>query len=201
LVDRLAACAAGELVRSAAEAGGRVERYTHFVAASAGSSGADLTFADDGTATLVYKSGWMGSGRREFRFRFQVKRFSDRYGLLFLTRAERVDQPQEWSAAELNEAACGFHEDDERMLYWGVAYEFLRLAGGEEHVPNDPHLMDFPNTAWNPRMDLILFARVPAESFAEGRMDPELATALASLDKLKLGRAVDAEPGAAPDRC
>src|SRR5262249_15784165 len=138
------------------------------------------------TATLVYQSGWMGSGKREFRFYFRVKRFSDRYGLLFLTGAKRIDQAQEWSVAEVNEAVCGFHDDDERMLYWGVAYEFLQLTGGEEHVPNDPHLMDFPNTTWNPRMDLILFARVSMESFAEGGVDPELAAALASLDKLKL---------------
>jgi hypothetical protein len=171
-----------------------VERYTHFVAASGGSNGTDLSFADDGTATLLYRSGWMGSGKREFRFRFRVKRFSDRYGLLFLTRAERVDQPREWSAAEINEAACGFHEDDKRMLYWGVAYEFLRLTGGEDHVPNDPHLLDFPNAAWNPRMDLILFARVPAESFEEGGVDPELAAALVSLDKLKFGQTAEAEP-------
>ncbi|MBN9517039.1 hypothetical protein J0H58_00745 [bacterium] len=171
------------------------ERYSHFVWASGGSNGADLSFADDGTAVLDYRSGWMGSSKREFRLRFRVKRFSDRYGLLALTEAERLDTPQRWSATELNEAACGFHEDDERMLLWGVAYEFLRLDGGEGHVPNDPHLMDFPNAGWNPRMDLVLFARVPAESLAEGGVDTELSAVLAGIDKLKLGRVAAAAPG------
>ena len=176
------------------------ERYTHFVWASGGSNGADLDFADDGTAVLNYRTGWMGSGKREFRLRFRVKRFSDRYGLLALTEVERLDTPQRWSAAEVNEAACGFNEDDERMLFWGVAYEFLRLDGGEGHVPNDPHLMDFPNAGWNPRMELVLFARVSAESLTEGGVDQELAAVLAGIDRLKFGRATDAEPGAASDR-
>lgn len=167
------------------------EHYTHYVAASGGSNGAELTFADDDTAVIRYRSGWMGSGRQEFRFRFRVKRFSDRYGLLFLTAVDRVDQSRSWSAAEINEATCGFHEDDERMIFWGVAYEFLRLHGGEEHVPNDPHLMDFPNSAWNPRMDLILFARVLSDAFVEGGVDTELAGALVALDKLKFARATE----------
>jgi hypothetical protein len=171
------------------------ERYSHFVWASGGSNGADLSFADDGTAVLDYRSGWMGSGKREFRLRFRVKRFSDRYGLLALTEAERLDEPQRWSAAEINEAACGFHEDDERMLFWGVAYEFLRLDGGEGHVPNDPHLMDFPNAGWNPRMDLVLFSRVPAESFAEGGVDAELSRVRAVLESWMAGSAPDAAPG------
>ncbi len=74
------------------------------------------------------------------------------------------------------------------MFFWGVAYEFLRLDGGEEHIPNDPHLMDFPNSTWNPRMDLILFARVTADTYSEGGVDANLAAALIALDKLKFGR-------------
>ena len=85
------------------------------------------------------------------------------------------------------------------MLYWGVAYEFLRLAGGESHIPNDPHLMDFKpmfnSAGWNDRMDLILFARIPESAFAEGAIDPEIAGALCALDRLKLEREAEAEPG------
>ncbi len=164
------------------------EQYSHYIYASGGSNGADLSFADDGTATLMYRSAWMGSGIREFKLRFRVKQFSDRYGLLVLTEVERLDAPFHASAAEINETACGFHDEDERMDYWGTAYEFLRLDESEEHVPNDPHLMDFPNAGWNRRMDLILFARGPV-NVGEGRsLDPELAGVLLALDKLKLTR-------------
>lgn len=163
------------------------ERYSHFVWASGGSNAATLVF-DGGTATATYQSTWMGSGKREFRFAFGVKRFSDRYGLLSLTEIERVDIPARVTAAELNEAVCGFHEDDERMRYWGIGYEYLRLDGGDEHVPNDPHLMDFPNAGWNRRMDLILFARFNPDMLTEGGVDPDLAGALLALDKLKLER-------------
>ena len=43
-------------------------------------------------------------------------------------------------------------------------------------------------------------AGVPVDSLAEGGVDAELSAVLAGIDKLKLGRAQDAAPGAAPDR-
>jgi hypothetical protein len=147
------------------------ERYTHFIWASGGSNGAELAFNGE-TATVAFRSAWMGSGKREFRFSFRVKRFSERYGLLALTELERLDRPQKLTAAEINEVACGFHEDDERMLFWGVGYEYLKVDGGEDHIPNDPHLLDFFNAGWNRRMDLILFARFSAEGLAEVHVDP-----------------------------
>jgi hypothetical protein len=120
--------------------------------------------------------------------RFRVKRFSDRYGLLSLTEVERLDSPQKLTAAEINEALSGFHEEDgERALCWGVGYEYLRLEGGEDHIPNDPNLWEVPSHG-NARMDLILLARMSAPALAEGRIDPEIATALMSLDRMKFER-------------
>lgn len=161
------------------------EQYTHFVSASGGSNRATLIFAADDTATIDYRSAWMGSGRRELRMRFRVKRFSDRYGLLCLTEVERLDLPSKLSAAEINEAICGL-EEEERMMYRGVAYEFLRLTGGEPHIPNDPHLMDMGSTGWNERMDLLLIARIAEREYGESGIDPEIIKALCALDKLKL---------------
>lgn len=173
----------------------KVERYTHWVYASGGSTGAELDFHADGSAAVHYRYACMIAGKREFRMRFQVVPFSERYGLLCLTEVERLDNQRKLTAAEINEAVVGFHEDEERMQYWGVAYEFLRLAGGEEHVPNDPHLMDFKplfnSAGWNDRMDLILFARFPESAFQECAIDPEIAGALCALDRLKLERKPD----------
>jgi hypothetical protein len=165
------------------------EHYEHLVSASGGSNRATLTFAADGTATIESRSSWMGAGKREFRMQFRVVRRSERYGLLCLTEIERLDEPLKVDAAEINEAVCGFDDDDqERVTYWGVAYEYLRLPGGEAHIPNDPHLMDMGSTTWNERMDLILIARVAEREYAEREIDPEIVKALCALDKLKLSR-------------
>jgi hypothetical protein len=176
------------------------ERYTHFVYASGGSDGAKLVFGEDESATIDYRSAWMGSGKRQFRMTFRVKRFSGQYGLLYLTEVERLDLPLKLSDVEINEAVCGFCEDDERMLYWGVAYEYLRLPAGEAHIPNDPHLMDFKplfnSTGWNERMDLILFGRILESAFAESGIDQAIADALCALDRLKFERTTDASPDA-----
>jgi hypothetical protein len=86
------------------------------------------------------------------------------------------------------------------MLYWGVGYEYLKLDGGEIHIPNDPHLLDFFNAGWNRRMDLILIARFSAEGLAGIGLDREMAAVLAALDKLKFQSDTDAEASAVVNR-
>jgi hypothetical protein len=163
----------------------------------------ELLFAPDDTATIAYRSAWMGSGKQQFRLSFRVKWFSERYGLLYLTELERLDTPLKLSAETINEAVSGFCDENERMLYWGVAYEFLHLAGVENHVPNDPHLMDFKpffnSAGWNERMDLILFARIPECAYASSGLAPDAINVLVALDRLKLQHEPNPDAGASAD--